>query len=100
MDVDNDGWMDLIVANDVSSPARRRSSVPAAAIRPKPFFAVRGLNDSLTISASTLPAWLALVDHGDGTATLRMDGPGPAIRFVGTHEGTAALRRRLSFPLP
>src|SRR5437868_15208710 len=27
---------------------------------------------------------------GDGTATLRMDGPGPAVRFVGTHEGTAA----------
>lgn len=26
----------------------------------------------------------------DGTATLRMDGPGPALRFVGTHEGTAA----------
>jgi hypothetical protein len=25
----------------------------------------------------------------DGTATLRMDGPGPALRFVGTHEGTA-----------
>lgn len=27
---------------------------------------------------------------GDGTATLLMDGPGPAIRFIGTHEGTAA----------
>lgn len=26
----------------------------------------------------------------DGTATLRMDGAGPALRFVGTHEGTAA----------
>src|SRR5688572_23355097 len=26
----------------------------------------------------------------DGTAMLKMDGPGPAIRFVGTHEGTAA----------
>jgi hypothetical protein len=26
----------------------------------------------------------------DGTATLLMDGPGPALRFVGTHEGTAA----------
>ena len=25
----------------------------------------------------------------DGTATLRMDGPGPALRFVGTHAGTA-----------
>src|SRR5687768_2083834 len=24
----------------------------------------------------------------EGTATLKMDGPGPAIRFVGTHEGT------------
>lgn len=26
----------------------------------------------------------------DGTATLQMDGPGPAIRFIGTHAGTAA----------
>jgi hypothetical protein len=26
----------------------------------------------------------------DGTATLRMDGAGPALKFVGTHEGTAA----------
>jgi len=26
---------------------------------------------------------------GDGTATIIMNGPGPAIRFVGTHEGTA-----------
>src|SRR5262245_47801052 len=30
----------------------------------------------------------ALVAHGD--ATLVMDGPGPALRFVGTHAGTAA----------
>lgn len=28
--------------------------------------------------------------RGDGNATLLMDGPGPAIRFVGTHDGTAA----------
>ncbi|HVK19575.1 MAG TPA: right-handed parallel beta-helix repeat-containing protein [Fimbriiglobus sp.] len=28
----------------------------------------------------------------DGTATLRMDGAGPALRFVGTHKGTAAPR--------
>lgn len=27
---------------------------------------------------------------GDGTATILMTGPGPAFRFVGTHEGTAA----------
>ncbi|WP_417848420.1 right-handed parallel beta-helix repeat-containing protein [Thalassoglobus sp.] len=27
---------------------------------------------------------------GDGTATILMDGPGPAFRFIGTHEGTAA----------
>lgn len=27
---------------------------------------------------------------GDGSATIIMDGPGPAFRFVGTHEGTAA----------
>ncbi|MEZ6060278.1 MAG: right-handed parallel beta-helix repeat-containing protein [Planctomycetaceae bacterium] len=27
---------------------------------------------------------------GDGTATIVMDGPGPAIRFVGTHDGTAS----------
>jgi hypothetical protein len=27
---------------------------------------------------------------GGGTARLVMDGPGPALRFVGTHEGTAA----------
>lgn len=27
---------------------------------------------------------------GDGTATLVMDGPGAAIRFIGTHQGTAA----------
>lgn len=27
---------------------------------------------------------------GDGTATVVMDGPGPAFRFIGTHEGTAA----------
>ena len=26
----------------------------------------------------------------DGTATLKMDGPGPAIRFLGTHGGTAS----------
>ncbi len=26
---------------------------------------------------------------GDGVATIVMDGPGPAIRFVGTHKGTA-----------
>ncbi|HHW85844.1 MAG TPA: hypothetical protein GX400_06510, partial [Chloroflexi bacterium] len=26
--------------------------------------------DALTITAPTLPAWLTLVDHGDGTATL------------------------------
>ncbi len=26
---------------------------------------------------------------GDGTATLKMDGSGPALKFVGTHEGTA-----------
>src|SRR5262245_59392997 len=26
---------------------------------------------------------------GDGDATLKMDGPGPALRFVGTHGGTA-----------
>lgn len=26
--------------------------------------------DVLTITAPTLPAWLTLVDHGDGTATL------------------------------
>jgi hypothetical protein len=26
--------------------------------------------DSMTITATTLPAWLALTDHGDGTATL------------------------------
>jgi hypothetical protein len=26
--------------------------------------------DALTITAATLPAWLALTDHGDGTATL------------------------------
>ncbi len=31
--------------------------------------------------------WTAFV--GDGTARLIMAGPGPAIRFVGTHEGTA-----------
>ena len=31
--------------------------------------------------------WTAFV--GDGTARLVMTGPGPAIRFVGTHEGTA-----------
>lgn len=29
---------------------------------------------------------------GTGTARLVMDGPGPAIRFVGTHDGTAAPR--------
>lgn len=28
--------------------------------------------------------------QGDGTATIIMDAPGPAIRFVGTHAGTAA----------
>lgn len=27
---------------------------------------------------------------GGGTATILMDGPGPAFRFVGTHEGTAS----------
>ncbi len=27
--------------------------------------------------------------HGDGTASVVMAGPGPAFRFVGTHEGTA-----------
>ncbi len=27
--------------------------------------------DTLTITAPTLPAWLTLVDHGDGTATLK-----------------------------
>ncbi len=27
---------------------------------------------------------------GDGTATIVMDGPGPAFRFIGTHEGTAS----------
>lgn len=27
---------------------------------------------------------------GDGTATILMEGPGPAFRFVGTHAGTAA----------
>lgn len=27
---------------------------------------------------------------GDGSATIVMDGPGPAFRFIGTHEGTAA----------
>ncbi|MFP4394297.1 MAG: putative Ig domain-containing protein, partial [Anaerolineales bacterium] len=26
--------------------------------------------DALTVTASTLPGWLELVDHGDGTATL------------------------------
>ena len=31
--------------------------------------------------------WTAFV--GEGTARLVMTGPGPAIRFVGTHEGTA-----------
>lgn len=31
--------------------------------------------------------WIAFV--GDGTARIVMTGPGPAIRFVGTHEGTA-----------
>ncbi len=29
---------------------------------------------------------------GDGAAQIIMDGPGPAIRFLGTHEGTAAPR--------
>ena len=28
------------------------------------------LGDTLTITAPTLPAWLSLMDHGDGTATL------------------------------
>jgi hypothetical protein len=28
--------------------------------------------------------------HGTGAATIVMDGPGPAVRFVGTHAGTAA----------
>lgn len=28
--------------------------------------------------------------QGSGTATIVMEGPGPAIRFIGTHEGTAA----------
>ena len=28
--------------------------------------------------------------QGSGTATIIMDGPGPAIRFVGTHQGTAS----------
>jgi hypothetical protein len=27
--------------------------------------------------------------HGDGTASIRMEGPGPAIRIIGTHGGTA-----------
>jgi hypothetical protein len=27
--------------------------------------------------------------HGGGTAVLRMEGPGPALRMLGTHEGTA-----------
>ncbi len=31
--------------------------------------------------------WTAFV--GDGTARIVMTGPGPAIRFIGTHEGTA-----------
>lgn len=31
--------------------------------------------------------WTAIV--GDGTARIEMTGPGPAIRFTGTHEGTA-----------
>jgi len=30
--------------------------------------------------------------QGDGTATLIMDGPGPALRFIGTHAGSAAPR--------
>ncbi|MEM7802533.1 MAG: putative Ig domain-containing protein, partial [Chloroflexota bacterium] len=30
----------------------------------------RNVSDLLTISASGLPSWLALTDHGDGTATL------------------------------
>lgn len=28
--------------------------------------------------------------HGNGVARIVMDGPGPAIRFVGTHDGTAS----------
>ena len=44
----------------------------------------------------TKPIVVDLDKHGpaaftaDGTATLVMDGPGPAIQFVGTHAGTAA----------
>ena len=43
---------------------------------------------------STLEFDLATLGHtsvsGDGTATVLMEGPGPAFRFVGTHGGTAA----------
>lgn len=39
--------------------------------------------DELTIAGPTLPAWLSLVDHGDGTATLSGT-PGP--EDVGDHD--------------
>jgi len=38
--------------------------------------------DTLTISAATLPTWLTLVDHGDGTATLFGT---PTNVYVGEH---------------
>jgi hypothetical protein len=38
--------------------------------------------DTLTITAPTLPAWLTLADHGDGTATLAGT---PTIADLGDH---------------
>jgi len=43
--------------------------------------------DTLTVTATTLPAWLTLEDHGDGTATLAGT---PTNADVGEH--TAVLR--------
>ena len=40
------------------------------------------LGDSLTITASTMPAWLTHIDHGDGTATLSGT---PTLANVGSH---------------
>ncbi len=45
--------------------------------------------DTLTITATTLPAWLSLTDHGDGTATL---GGTPANADVGDHAVTLRVR--------
>lgn len=68
--------------------------------------------DALTITASTLPAWLTLTDHGDGTASLSgapssFDGGDHAVELVvsdgdgltDTQAFVIAVRHRIYLPL-